>query len=97
PGVLVGADPQSLSSMNELFTLAWQRANVDREVWFRRSTHALRKGFASGLRQAGADSDAVDYLLGHGLRNMRGPYLDPGIALNLTEAVALVPPLSVTG
>lgn len=98
-GLLVpGAPPaEQARQRTDVFTRAWTRAGVDRVIWHRRTTHALRKGFASGLRQAGADSDAVDYLLGHSLRAMRGPYLDPAIALNLTAAVALVPPLSVTG
>jgi integrase len=71
---------------------AWRRSGVREEVWRGRAHHAFRKGFVSGLCRAGADADAVEYLVGHSL-GLRGVYLDPD-ALALREAVALVPRLS---
>ena len=68
---------------------AWTAAGVHPRKWQRRSTHAFRKGFVSGLRKAGADPDGVEYLVGHTL-DMVGVYTDPD-ALQLLEAVALVP------
>ena len=68
---------------------AWRTAAVDPRKWQRRSTHAFRKGFVSGLRKAGADPDAVEFLVGHTL-GLVGVYTDPD-SLPLVEAVALVP------
>jgi integrase len=73
---------------------AWIRAGV-REEAFRQPHHAFRKGLISGLKRAGADADAVEYLVGHSL-GLRGVYTDPD-ALPLREAVALIPPLSIEG
>jgi hypothetical protein len=42
-----------------------------------------------------ADSDAVEFLVGHSL-GLRGIYTDPD-ALQLREAVALIPPLGDAG
>jgi len=69
--------------------LAWRSAAVDPRKWQRRSTHAFRKGFVTGLRKAGADPDAVEFLVGHTL-GLAGVYTDPD-ALPLLEAVKLVP------
>jgi integrase len=71
---------------------AWGRAGVRAEVWQGRPDHAFRKGFVSELRRAGADSDAVEVLVGHSL-GLRGVYTDAD-ALPLRDAVALVPPFS---
>ena len=68
---------------------AWRAAAVDPRKWRRRSTHAFRKGFVSGLRKGGADPDAVEFLVGHTL-GLIGVYTDPE-ALPLLEAVRLVP------
>lgn len=72
---------------------AWRRAEVRSEVWTGRPHHAYRKGFISGLRRAGADPDAVEFLVGHSL-GLKGVYTDPD-ALALREAVAKVPPLNL--
>ena len=64
-------------------------AGIDPRKWQRRSTHAFRKGFVSGLRKAGADPDAVEFLVGHTL-GIVGIYADPD-SLPLAEAVAMVP------
>ena len=70
---------------------AWQRAGVRPEVWKGRPDHAFRKGFRSGLKRAGADTEALEYLLGHQLGSgEEGTYTDPD-ALPLREAVDLVP------
>lgn len=68
---------------------AWARAVVREDAWKGQSHHAFRKGFVSGLRRAGADPDAVEYLVGHSL-GLKGVYTDPD-ALALKEAVALIP------
>lgn len=66
-----------------------------RAAWKGRPHHAFRKGFVTELRRAGADADAVEYLVGHSL-GLRGVYTDPD-ALALRAAVALVPPLGGAG
>ncbi|GMV27646.1 MAG: hypothetical protein AMXMBFR58_36770 [Phycisphaerae bacterium] len=73
---------------------AWTRAGVRASAWKGRPHHAFRKGFVSELRRAGADPDAVEYLVGHSL-GLRGVYTDPD-ALALRQAVALIPPLTAT-
>lgn len=67
----------------------WARSGVPEDRWSGRSAHAFRKGFVTGLRLAGADRDAVEYLVGHDL-GLAGVYTDAA-AYRLTEAVALVP------
>lgn len=71
--------------------LAWARAGVRTEAWAGRPHHAFRKGFVSGLKREGADSDAVEMLIGHSL-GLRGVYTDPD-AIPMRAAVALAPPL----
>jgi integrase len=68
---------------------AWERAGVRPEFWHRRPCHAFRKGFASGLRAAGADRDAIEYLIGHSL-GIAGVYIDPR-TLPLRDAVDRAP------
>jgi integrase len=68
---------------------AWTRAGVRAEAWEGRPHHAFRKGYVSGLKKAGADDEAVEFLVGHSL-GLRDVYRDPD-ALPLVEAVALVP------
>jgi integrase len=68
---------------------AWERAGVDKALWQRRAHHAFRAGFTSGLKRLGADSEAVEYLLGHS-RGIREHYVSPD-DLPLVEAVGLVP------
>ncbi len=69
----------------------WQRAGVRPEVWQKRPHHSFRKGYVSGLKRAGADPDAVEFLVGHSL-GLRGVYIDPE-ALPLRATVDLVPPV----
>ena len=71
---------------------AWADIEAREDIWRGRPSHAIRKGFISGLKRAGADDEAVEYLVGHSL-HLRGVYNDPD-ALPLRDAVALVPPLS---
>lgn len=71
----------------------WARAGVRAPAWEGRPDHAFRRGFISGLRQAGADWQAVEYLVGHVLPGMQAPYIDPWIALPLVEATKRVPAL----
>lgn len=77
---------------------AWVRSGVPEHVWGSpgpgrnaQPAHCFRKGFATGLRRAGADPDAVEYLLGHA-RGLAGVYIDP-TALPLRRVVDLVPAL----
>lgn len=71
---------------------AWIAAGVREEVWKRRPDHAFRKGFNTGLRNLGAEHQAVEHLLGHSL-GLAGIYTDE-TALKMREAVALMPPFS---
>ena len=70
---------------------AWKRAGVREEVWRRRPHHAFRKGVKTGLKRLGADSEAVEFLLGHDL-GIAGIYTDPE-GLPLRDAVNKIPPL----
>jgi integrase len=68
---------------------AWKRAGVDPAVWDGCAHHAFRAGFESGLKRLGADTEAVEFLVGHS-RGIRERYVGPD-ALPLVEAVRLVP------
>lgn len=73
---------------------AWERAGVRPEVWDGRPDHAFRKGFRSGLKRLGGDSEAIEYLLGHDLGDgEEGTYTDPD-ALPLRTTIDLAPPLA---
>lgn len=76
------------------FAAAWERAGIREDAWKQRPHHSFRKGFVSGLKRAGADPDAVEFLVGHSL-GLRGVYIDPE-ALPLRETVDLIPPLVIT-
>jgi integrase len=99
------APPVRTDSIREKTAAAWslatQEGAVREDVW--RMTerngrkndpviHCFRKAFVSGLKIAGADDEAVEYLVGHA-PGLRGHYVDPA-ALPLKEAVALVPPVA---
>lgn len=73
---------------------AWQRAGVRSAVWEGSPNHSFRDGLQSGLKQLGADDEAVKFLVGHSL-GLRGRYLDPTF-LPLVQAVALIPPLTAS-
>lgn len=73
---------------------AWTKSGVRAEVFKGRPDHAFRKAFVTELRRAGADPDAVEYLVGHS-SGIRGVYTDPS-ALPLASAVALVSPSGIT-
>lgn len=73
---------------------AWKRAGVDSAVWEGCAHHAFRAGFQSGLKRLGVDGDAIEYLVGHSLGDVRERYLDPE-CLPLVEAVARVPEVGV--
>jgi len=72
----------------------WKAAGVRPEVWDGHAHHAIRRAFETNLKRAGADTEAVEYLVGHSIPGARGHYLDPRRALDLTEAVKLVPPVA---
>jgi integrase len=73
---------------------AWARAGVRERVWHGRPSHAFRKGFVTGLKRAGAEGEAVEFLVGHKLPGLRDVYLDPD-AHELREAVVRIPAPSV--
>jgi integrase len=72
---------------------AWTRAEVDERVWQGHPHHAFRSGFISSLKRAGADTEAVEFLVGHS-RGIREVYAAPD-SLPLLEAVRRVPPIEV--
>lgn len=59
----------------------------------RSPAHAFRRGFVSCLKKEGADSEAVEYLVGHKMPGVRNAYLDSGF-LDLVGAVDLIPSLT---
>jgi hypothetical protein len=85
-----GGDRERLARARDI-DRAWGRAKVRKEAWEGRPHHAFRKGFVSELKRAGADSDAVEFLVGHSL-GLRGIYIDPD-ALPLRSAVDTIPDL----
>ena len=86
-----GGDRERMARARDL-RRAWRRAGVREEAWRGRPHHSFRKGFVSELRRAGADADAVEFLVGHSL-GLRGIYTDP-TALPLRAAVDLIPPVA---
>ena len=70
-----------------------ERSGVRKEAWEGRPHHAFRKGFVSELKRAGADPDAVEFLVGHSL-GLRGVYIDPD-ALPLAHAIGRIPDVAV--
>jgi len=68
---------------------AWERSGAPREVWEGQSFHAFRKGFVSGLVDAGVARETVDYLVGHTLA-VHGRYA-AAWSLRLEQAVRVVP------
>lgn len=68
---------------------AWSDAGVREEAWRGSPHHAFRDGFCSNLKRAGADDEAVEYLVGHSLK-LRGRYVGADY-LPLREAVDLIP------
>ena len=85
-----GGDRERMARARDV-TRGWERAGVREAAWRGRPHHAFRKGFVSGLKRAGADADAVEFLVGHSL-GLRGVYIDPE-ALPLRDTVDRVPPL----
>ena len=74
---------------------SWQRAGVRPEAWDGRPHHAFRKGFVSELKRSAADSDAVEFLVGHSL-GLRGVDTDPD-ALPLRDTIEKIPALLIPG
>ena len=84
-----GARGRWLTMGNDRVREAWKASGVRPEVWRGRPHHAFRKALVSGLIGAGAQREAVEYLVGHSL-GLAGVYTDPE-ALGLREAVGMVP------
>lgn len=82
------------ATADDAIRTAWTKSGVRTEVYKGRPDHAFRKAFVTELRRAGADPDAVEYLVGHS-SGIRGVYTDPS-ALPLTSTVALVSPCGIT-
>jgi integrase len=85
------------------WTIATARGQCRAEVWAASERtgrtvgcplHAFRHGFVSGLKRAGCDDEAVEYLVGHAdaaaAKGTRGSYVDAD-ALSLAAVVANVP------
>jgi len=87
PDIAAGKRPREARA-REMGKL-WRDAGVREEAWKQRPQHAFRKCFRSRLKQLGADSEAVEFLIGHS-QGLVDTYQDPD-ALPLREAVALVP------
>ncbi len=83
---------RSRAARAELVRDAWAATPARPEIWKGRPDHCFRKGLVSGLKRAGADSDAIEVLVGHSL-GLRGVYTDPR-AMPLVVAVGLIPPPS---
>lgn len=79
--------------MARLWRLPTRAGHVRRDAWEGRPHHAFRAGFMAGLKMAGADDEAVEFLVGHS-RGVRAHYVD-GTALPLRAAVDLVPELTL--
>lgn len=73
---------------------AWARAAVDRSIWKGCGHHAFRAGFVSGLKLLGADTEAVEHLVGHSRGSVRERYASPE-SLPMVVAVGLVPPIAL--
>ena len=69
---------------------AWERTTARREVWDGRPHHAFRAGWMTGLRQGGAELDAVEFLVGHAPTMTALSYFDPE-AFALRDAVKRIP------
>lgn len=82
------AGPREREARGRDMARAWKRAGV-RPLACKQPHHAFRKGFISELKRAGADDEAVEFLVGHSL-GLRGVYTDPD-ALPLRSAVELIP------
>ncbi len=60
---------------------AWEESGARRGVWApegrgnARPDHAFRAGFQSALKRAGADDEAVAFLVGHALPGTRANYV----------------------
>lgn len=87
--------PRERKARSREMGAAWARAGVREEVWRQRPHHCFRKGFTTELKLAGADTEGVEYLVGHSA-GIRDHYVDPR-AHNLVEAVGLIPPFSASG
>jgi integrase len=87
------AGPRAREARGRDMARAWKRAGV-RPQARKQPHHAFRKGFVSELKRAGADDEAVEFLVGHSL-GLRGVYTDPD-ALPLRAAVALIPHVGCT-
>jgi len=78
---------------------AWIRAGTWKEE-FGAPNHCFRKCFIEGLELAGAVPAAVDHLVGHEVgTSTKRAYRNPDVTLRkaMEEAVALIPPLPVSG
>lgn len=71
----------------------WARTGAPHEVW-RQPSHCFRKGFISGLAEAGVREDVIKALVGH-TRGVTGDVYTPHHRLlpAMREAVAVIPPL----
>ena len=91
-GRVVPGAPSSSSVANHVAGI-WRalgaRGAVRPEVYERHPNHAFRRAFTSELKRAGAETEAVEYLVGHTAPGARPSYLDPD-CLELRDAVSRV-------
>lgn len=92
-GWLVAPNKTDRGSISWRMARIWSQSGVPEAVWKGHPHHTFRKGFTSSLKRLGADTEAVEYLVGHSTKGARAHYLDPD-ALPLRDVVALIPALT---
>lgn len=92
-GFVIANEKGVRRAASNLTTDIWKATGVRAAAWEGHPHHAFRYGFTSGLKRLGADTEAVEFLVGHTVSGARAHYLDPE-AIPLRDAVKLIPPLS---
>ncbi len=87
--VAVKSPDQCPSNRRKAFHKAWRSTGCNPRIYQGAPAKAFRRGLQSGLKRAGADDEAVKYLVGHD-RGLRSHYVDPW-SLPLVPAVQLIP------
>ena len=93
-GFLVPCGRAARSPPHRGTQLDWTAPGAPPALWARRPHHAFRKGFATELKRAGADGEAIDFLIGHTAASTRGRHYTDPRAHDLVAAVAMVPRLA---
>lgn len=77
PGHVPRDSPKYRHADTEIMHLPWTIAGVPQAIWTKHVHHCFRSGFTSNLKKDGADSEAVEHLVGHKIEGSRQSYLDP--------------------